>query len=144
MEIKLSRELIWTLKTLQGKISIEDISDPYEYVNSHGIREYIPGKGYILISVDVSEYSKSFSDMIACDNWMNIIHTYFSTSYNSYRIDIGRLRKLFPVRIDFSTNIIFFRCDYVDKPSWKDWFIMEGDINASEFSIELLSHVRDP
>jgi len=143
MEIKISRELVWTLKTLQGKINIEHFTDSHE-INFHGVKQYVSGVQHISVSVDVSDYSSPLNDIIACEKWMNSVYKCFYSNV-PYGIDIGPFKKLFPERIDFQANTIFFNCSYFNyKPTWKDWFIVEGDINASELTIKLLPDIRNP
>ena len=139
MEIKISRELVFALKSLQGKITVENFAEPCSYMDSRGINRYIPGPKtfYAHISLDVC----NFSDMAECEKWMNIN----SKSFNIYYLNIGPFKKLYPIEIDFSINVISFSADNFDyKPSWKDWFIVEGETDAPFVSLKLLSNVCDP
>lgn len=56
--------------------------------------------------------------------WCKHISTYFSTSYETYKIDIGRLKGVYP--INCTIDYVEFSIDYIDKESWKDWFVQEG------------------
>lgn len=145
MKVKLSKELVWTLKFLQGNIIVSNVTDPLEYIDNHGIRCAIPAHGYVQIIIDLSENENLYHDLEECEKWMNTINTYFSTSYKTYRIDIGPFIGLYPVKVDFTDyKVIFHAEDFYYKPTWKDWFIQEGDIDASEQFIELLPNIRNP
>lgn len=142
MKIKLSKELVWVLKTLQGKISVSNVTEPIEYIDNHGIKKACPGVQYVQTTIDLSENKNVYNDLIECEKWMNTISTYFSTSYKAYRIDIGPFIGLYPVKIDMNEKLICFHAeDFHYEPTWRDWFIPEGDVYASEFTIELLSDV---
>jgi len=56
--------------------------------------------------------------------WFKHISTYFGTSQDTYKINIGRLKGVFPVNC--TNDSVEFSVDYIDKESWKDWFIQEG------------------
>lgn len=144
MKIKLSRELVWKFKTLQGKISIESIVEPKTYLDNNFNYHAVPGNQYVDVIVDLSDHSYPYDDIIACEKWMNTHNTYFSTSYKACRVDIGSFKGLYPVEIDVSKTIIGFRAEEFDhNPNWKDWFVVEGESDAPFIFIELLSHVRN-
>jgi len=60
-----------------------------------------------------------------CEEWIETIETYFKTSYNACKIDIGEYVGLWPT--DITDRIVHFRLDQFDstRKSWKDWFIQE-------------------
>ncbi|MFW9871737.1 MAG: hypothetical protein ACFFG0_01455 [Candidatus Thorarchaeota archaeon] len=128
MKIVLSKTLSTKLRYLRGKITIKGESDPIPitYNGCAGYTQYIPGSNYISAIVDLSDHPDADYDIKQCTKWVNIIHTYFSTSYEAYRVNVGPFKGLYPIQI--KENKIYFECESFDYcPSWKDWFIMEGD-----------------
>lgn len=73
-------------------------------------------------------------------DWMRHIETYFKTSYNTYKIDCGRFKGVFPFGVYAERKARFYVYAY-EKESWRDWFIMEGEINASKQFTKLLSDI---
>lgn len=144
MKVCLSREIVWKLKNLNGKTNVSGIVEPIEYMTSSGYKVFIPRERYILVTMDVSDHSNPWKDMEECQKWIDILRSYFRTSYKTLRVNIGSFTNLHAFEVNFEENLILFRAeDYIYKPCWKDWFIMEGDDDASEFVIELLSNVRN-
>ena len=143
MKVILSQTLSSKLRYLKGRMSIKGVVDPISYQDMNGLTQHIPGAQYILVIVDLSDHPDPDYDIKQCKEWMRIIDTYFSTSYKAYKVDVGPFKGLYPKII--KENEIQFQCeDFDHKPTWRDWFIMEGDKNAPKLTIELLSHICDP
>jgi len=63
-----------------------------------------------------------------CEDWINEIETYFRTSYNACKIDIGEYVGLWPTHITDGRMVHFRLDDYdVNRKNWKDWFIQEEE-----------------
>ena len=109
------------LEGLNGKM------DRHEIMGFGGIKQYVPGETRYDIKLDLTEYPRALK---CCLSWMNIITTYFQTSYSAYRISIGPYEGLYPTAsyIEDNRNIVEFHVDAVDtrKKDWRDWFI-QGD-----------------
>ena len=60
--------------------------------------------------------------------WGEHICKYFKTSYETYKINIGRLEGVYPITIDSTCEgtQVEFSIDNIKPPSWRDWFIQEG------------------
>jgi len=82
--------------------------------------------------------------LIEVIKWLKEIDTYFKTSYNTYKIDCGRFKGVFPRKVFYYLKIASFYVYSYEKESWKDWFIMEGEVDASKQFTKLLSNVCDP
>ena len=67
-----------------------------------------------------------------CVVWRNILDTYFKTSYNGGKLHkVGRFIGIKPVMIH--PNSVEFAVAMYEEPSWKDWFSMEEEEDASKF-----------
>jgi len=87
-------------------------------------------------------FSQDEDDLLMeCIKWWKDIDTYFKTSYNTYKINCGRFKGVFPRKVYRYAKMASFYVDSFGKESWEDWFIMEGEINASKQSIKLLPNV---
>lgn len=60
--------------------------------------------------------------------WGEHICKYFKTSYETYKVNIGRLEGVYPIVIDSTVDgtQVEFSIDNILPASWKDWFIQEG------------------
>ena len=60
--------------------------------------------------------------------WGEHICKYFKTSYETYKVNIGRLEGVYPITIDSTCEgtQVEFSIDNIKPPSWRDWFIQEG------------------
>jgi hypothetical protein len=60
--------------------------------------------------------------------WAEHICKYFKTSYETYKVDIGRLEGVYPITIDSTVDgtQVEFSIDNIKPASWRDWFIQEG------------------
>jgi hypothetical protein len=60
-----------------------------------------------------------------CKRWRKLIDTYFSTSYDCYKLSkIGRFEGIRP-HIVYRQSVSFQISEY-SEPSWKDWFDVTG------------------
>lgn len=122
MKVKLPKELILKFVSMEGL----DLSGSYD-VDKSGMTFVVKKPNIVL---NLSQNSKCFS---ACIEWYRIIQTYFKTSYKAYRLDIGPYTGLYPVSIDNNGYVMFeFEDVDIDKKDWKDWFIKEDYIYASQ------------
>ena len=80
---------------------------------------------------DLYFHKKEDDLLIEVIKWLNEIDTYFKTSYNTYKIDCGRFKGIFPRKVFYYLKIASFYVYSFEKESWKDWFIMEGENYAS-------------
>lgn len=61
-----------------------------------------------------------------CQRWRKIIDTYFSTSYNCYRLSrVGRFKGVRPHKI--YNHTIKFQVSSYNPPTWEDWFDVIGE-----------------
>jgi hypothetical protein len=66
--------------------------------------------------------------MEECKTWLNVIHKFFRTTYNAYRLTkIGRFEGVRPQ--DVNDVIAVFSVKSYSEKSWRDWFdtLGEGD-----------------
>lgn len=140
MKVILSQTLASKLKLLKGKMSVSEVIEPVHFTDSKGVSHSIPGSRYVLAVVDLSDHPDPEYDTEQCKRWMKIINTYFSTSYYAYRVDIGPFKAIYPTEV-YENKIHFHAEEFEHKPTWRDWFIVEGDENAPQLTIELLSNV---
>lgn len=60
-----------------------------------------------------------------CRIWKKIIDTYFSTSYNCYKLSrVGRFKGVRPRKIHLQS--ISFQVTSYGEPTWEDWFDVTG------------------
>lgn len=143
MKIVLSKTLTSKLKYIKGRISVDCNSDPTSYTDILGLTVSIPVPGpmNITTAIDLSDHPRPEYDINQCSNWMNNIKENFLSG--NYKINIGYFKGLYPIEIN--KDKIIFQADYfIYNPTWRDWFIVEGDENASVITFELLSHICDP
>ena len=127
MKIRIPYKLLSKFLELDGLIRT---TDKIDYINN-GIIYSVPGESHYMIQIDLTDDPDSLD---ACTKWIQVIETYFKTSYGAYRIDVGPYEGLWPTDVTIINNrdIVHFQLDNVDttKGSWKDWFIKEDRIIA--------------
>jgi len=115
MKVKLSYELTMKLISIEiDDMSILNFSDGY----------------------DIEFYIELNEKLVKeCLIWMHHIETYFKTSYDAYRIDIGPFRGLWPVTAYYNSVGVTFRADSYNPKykNWKDWFEIEEVENPPQF-----------
>lgn len=75
-------------------------------------------------SITFSKNEKHLFD--ECIRWKCLLDIYFKTSYNCYRMT--RIGRFYNIRPCFVQNgIAEFDLSHYDKPSWRDWFDIEGN-----------------
>ena len=83
------------------------------------IRQTMTDDGKLIFNNDESDIYNE------CKMWDNFIYnTPFDFSTKDYKLNIGRFYGIFPTSI--GCNCVTFSIDVHKKPSWKDWFIIEG------------------
>ena len=119
MILKISNDLRNKISKL---LEIRYTNNPITIMNGGVPFQVASGSNEILTKVFFSK----IEDIIYHEarKWFEDISTYFSTSYETYKIDIGRLKGVYP--ISCAMDYVEFSIDYIDKESWKDWFIQEG------------------
>jgi hypothetical protein len=133
MKVILSKTLTKKLKYLKGKMTVEGLSEVETY-GRLGIQTSYPARSYIKVEIFLEDHPNPEYDLEQCKKWMEIINTYFTTSYNAYRVDVGSFKSIYPTEI-YEDRICLRAEQFVHKPTWRDWFIPEGDKNVSEFEI---------
>lgn len=60
--------------------------------------------------------------------WGEHIRKYFQTSYETHKVNIGRLEGVYPIAINSICDgtEVEFSIDNIKPASWRDWFIQEG------------------
>ena len=121
MNIKLSSELRNKLKKMlvSGNLS----SNP---IMHHTM--VFKGGGNIELTAEVF-FTYEEQDLVKeIIEWGKHICKYFKTSYETYKVNIGRLEGVFPIGVESTCEgtQVEFSIDNIKPESWKDWFIQEG------------------
>jgi len=116
MKVKISYDLTMKLISL-------DEPDLFEVCAADDCSE-------ITFDVDLEDEKLSKECLI----WIHHIETYFKTSYNSLKLDIGPFEGLWPIKGHYNSTMVTFRADWFDpdRKNWRDWFI-EYTENAPQF-----------
>jgi len=63
-----------------------------------------------------------------CQTWRKLIDTYFSTSYDCYKLSkVGRFEGIRPYKMYIRFQSFSFHISTYNKPTWKDWFDVTGE-----------------
>ena len=122
MKLKLSPELRNKLKN----ISDLKITQSPNTMMSGGMIFKTPGIDNITLTVYfTAEEQDLFKEAV---EWEKHISNYFQTSYETYKVNIGRLEGVFPIGVESTCEgtQVEFSIDNIKPESWKDWFIQEG------------------
>ncbi len=128
MRVRIPYRLISKFLDIEG---LHKDVDTIENSGPAGQLYKVPGKMHYMVQMDLTDEPDLLD---ACTKWINVIETYFKTSYSAFRIDIGPYEGLWPtgVTIINNRNIVHFQLDDVDPNNgdWRDWFSKEDRIIA--------------
>ncbi len=126
MQVKLSHELKTKILN-QDRIESRSTAVPqFMFIGgTHIQREW-----HVYFSIRITGNKKLITE---CNKWVSHIETYFKTSYDALKVDIGAFQGLWPTHVN--RGRVYFRADMYDstKKSWKDWFIVEEIEDAPQF-----------
>lgn len=119
MKLKVSNELRNKISKI---IDIKYTNIPVTIMNGGMLFKVASASNEILTRVCFNRSEKKIQHEAI--EWCRRISTYFTTSYETYKIDIGRLKGVYP--INYNEKSVEFSIDFIDKESWQDWFVQEG------------------
>lgn len=121
MILKLSPEL---RNKIQSAL-ISGSNDTHTY-SIHGMSIKTPGIVEMTAKVYFNHEEQELVKEVV--EWGENICKYFQTSYETYKVNIGRLEGVYPIAIDSTVDgtQVEFSLDNILPASWKDWFIQEG------------------
>ena len=121
MMIKIPHELKIKFLRQEGLTVIQDIQD-IPTLSGQPVRTSMSMSA--TIDLDLGRRPYLFK---SCLDWIKLIDTYFKTSYDACKIDIGEYIGLWPTGTDGC--VVHFRLDQVDstRKDWRDWFIHEEE-----------------
>lgn len=122
MILKLSGQLRNKLKNMLIRGTVGSNS-----VMSNGMNFKLNGPMELTATVSFS--NKELNLLQEVVEWIQHIQSYFKTSHETYKVDIGRFEGVFPTSCEtnmFSGSEVEFSIDNIKPESWRDWFIQEG------------------
>lgn len=122
MILKLSPALRNKLKNMSNIKASQNNNEVTHYNMTFKIDEHIEIRAEVYFTFEEQELIKEVV------KWGEHICKYFKTSYETYKINIGRLEGVYPITIDSTCEgaQVEFSIDNIKPESWKDWFIQEG------------------
>lgn len=121
MVLKLSTELRNKLKEMLVKGILNS-----NYAINCGMKIKVAGNIEITGKINFTNEDQDLIKEVV--RWGKHIQTYFKTSCETYKVDIGRLEGVFPTAVESTCYgyEVEFSVDNVKPASWRDWFIQEG------------------
>jgi len=122
MVLKLSLELRNKIKNILNLEIVQSSNN----IPSYGVVFKTPGMNEITATVRFTYEEQDLIKEVV--KWGEHICKYFKTSYETYKVNIGRLEGVYPITIDSTCEGIQveFSIDNIKPASWRDWFIQEG------------------